>query len=251
VEETCQNYNATKKTPIRPHKRCRLNLILKNPLSEWLVWLARTYHLKRKNPTLDIRYLAVATPECSFGTNNTLHERSLVRGSALGNYTYVGRRARISSTTLGSYCSIGPEVISGLGIHPSNAFVSTHPCFYSLQHQSGPALTDRQYFTEFSDITIGNDVWIGARAIILDGVTIGDGAIVAANSVVTKDVQPYAIVGGVPAKTLRHRFTQETIKKLLAFRWWNRHPDWIKQNFRHFHDIHSLEKLIDRTVGYD
>ena len=72
------------------------------------------------------------------------------------------------------------------------------------------------------DILIGNDVWIGYEAVILSGVTIGDGAIVAARSVVTKDVPPYTIVGGVPAKPIRRRFDRETIDALLELRWW----DW-------------------------
>lgn len=93
------------------------------------------------------------------------------------------------------------------------------------------------------DIVIGNDVWIGYEAIVMAGVTIGDGAIIGTRAVVTKDVPPYTIVGGVPAKPIRKRFDDETIKRLLALKWW----DWpVEKIHRHLADIQSgkLEKLI-------
>lgn len=75
------------------------------------------------------------------------------------------------------------------------------------------------------DIVVGNDVWIGYEAVILSGVTIGDGAVIGARAVVTKDVPPYTIVGGVPAKPIKKRFSEENIKKLQSIRWW----DWPKE----------------------
>ena len=78
------------------------------------------------------------------------------------------------------------------------------------------------------DIVVGNDVWIGYEAVILAGVTIGDGAVVAARSVVTRDVPPYTIVGGVPAKPIRKRFDEETVHRLLELRWW----DWPTERIR-------------------
>ena len=86
------------------------------------------------------------------------------------------------------------------------------------------------YFDEFAPIKIGNDVWVGARAIILDGVTIGDGAIVGAGAVVAKDVPAYAVVGGVPAKVLRYRFEQAEIDLLEQLKWWNKDIDWLRKN---------------------
>lgn len=96
------------------------------------------------------------------------------------------------------------------------------------------------------DIVIGNDVWIGYEAIVMAGVTIGDGAIIGTRAVVTKDVLPYTIVGGVPAKPIRKRFDNETIKRLLALKWW----DWpVEKIHRHLADIQSgnLEKLTTDT----
>jgi virginiamycin A acetyltransferase len=92
-------------------------------------------------------------------------------------------------------------------------------------------------------VTIGNDVWIGTQSTILTGVTIGNGAIVAANSVVSKDVPPYAIVGGTPAKVLKYRFSDEIIAKLLEIEWWNWDLDKIKRNKDLFYGNLSIEKL--------
>ena len=80
------------------------------------------------------------------------------------------------------------------------------------------------------DIVIGNDVWIGYEAVILAGVTIGDGAVIGARAVVTKDIPPYTIVGGVPAKPIRKRFSQETIDLLLKIKWWNWPEERIRQH---------------------
>ena len=91
-----------------------------------------------------------------------------------------------------------------------------------MKNALGLQLVDKDvYFEEYAKISIGHDVWIGARAIILDGVNVGHGAIIAANSVVTKDVSPYAIVAGVPAKMIKYRFSEDKIEQLLTSSWWN------------------------------
>src|SRR5690606_29947135 len=90
-------------------------------------------------------------------------------------------------------------------------------------------------------VKIGNDVWIGEDAIIMGGVKIGDGAIIAARAVVTKDVPPYSIYGGVPAKLIKYRFDNYIIKKLLAIKWWDLEESWIRENYYLFHDA---EKFI-------
>ena len=93
------------------------------------------------------------------------------------------------------------------------------------------------------DIVIGNDVWIGYEAVVLAGVTIGDGAVIGTRAVVTKDVPPYTIVGGVPAKFIRKRFPQETIDSLLKIKWWNWPEERIRQ---HITDIQlgNIERLV-------
>ena len=114
---------------------------------------------------------------------------------------------KIRNVRLGRYCSVADDVIICPDEHRVDT-VSSHPMM------GGGMAAPR------GKVTIGNDVWIASHAVILQGVTIGDGAVVAAGAVVTKDVPPYAIVGGVPAKVLRYRFPQKLIDRFLACRWW-------------------------------
>ncbi|MBF0211932.1 MAG: CatB-related O-acetyltransferase [Magnetococcales bacterium] len=155
----------------------------------------------------------------------------------VGDFTYISDGTTIGMATLGRYCSIGPECKIGLGRHPSEGFVSTHPIFFSTARPCQITFADRGYFEEHQPIVIGHDVWLGARVLVMDGVTIGDGAIVAAGAVVTRNVPPYAIVGGVPAKIIRYRFPEETINDLLERKWWNLPPELLAEHFRQFHDI--------------
>lgn len=140
--------------------------------------------------------------------------------ATVGRFSYIGARGQLSRVEIGSFCSIGPELICGYGDHPAD-FVSTHPVFFSLGKQSGVTFARESLFAERKQIVVGHDVWIGARVFMRDGVKIGHGAIVAAGSVVIKDVPAYAIVGGVPAKVIKYRFSDEEIARLLALAWWN------------------------------
>ena len=103
---------------------------------------------------------------------------------------------------------------------------------------------DGKTYPQKGNITIGNDVWIGYNATIMAGVTIGDGAIIATNSTVTKDVAPYSIIGGNPAKEIRKRFSEEVIAKLLALKWWNWDIEKITKNVQHLTD-NKIEKFIE------
>ena len=119
----------------------------------------------------------------------------------------------------------------------------------STGYRSPITFADKPYFNEFpGTVIIGNDVWIGSHATVVDGISIGDGSIVAAGSVVTKSVQPYAIVGGVPARPIRHRFSEETINELLKIQWWNWDVPSLKQRFR---DFHTIEEFLSRYRGTD
>jgi acetyltransferase-like isoleucine patch superfamily enzyme len=100
--------------------------------------------------------------------------------------------------------------------------------------------------TQKRHVVIGNDVWIGANATLLNGVHIGDGAIVAAGAVVVKDVPPYTVVGGVPAREIKKRFTPEQIAFLQTYEWWNKDLDWLAANAGYFRDIDLFTEEFDK-----
>ncbi len=187
---------------------------------------------------------AEASPDCTFEGCNFIHGGTTLVKTHLGRYTYIGGNCCFGSTTIGSFCSIAGEVVAGLGKHPSRDFVSTHPAFYSPNNAGFPmAFVSKKLFLEGAPVTIGHDVWVGFRAIILDGVQIGDGAIVAAGSVVSHDVEPYSIVGGVPARCIRYRFPKEIIAELMRIRWWARDITWIREHADDFSDVEQFLRL--------
>ena len=179
---------------------------------------------------------------CSFEGKNKIYSKASVYGSCFGRGSYVGPHSSLPRSKVGRYCSIGPEVLVIAGRHPADERMSTHPCFYSLCGQAGFTYAKEQSYDEFLFcppdnkyyVEIGSDVWIGARAILVGGIRIGHGAVIAAGSVVTKDVPDYAIVGGVPAKHIRYRFDESMRNRLHAERWWEQDEEWILDNLERF-----------------
>jgi virginiamycin A acetyltransferase len=190
---------------------------------------------------------------------NLLHLRRPPRCSVkIGKYTpnvpYIVPMDPTDRVVIGRFCLIWHSAI----LIPNNGHipplkyreyrVSNYPIAALGKHGwlQKYALPEKRNF-----IVIGNDVWIGANAIILPGVTIGDGAIVAAGAVVSRDVPPYAIVGGVPAKILRYRYTEEQIKKLLKIAWWNWSPEKIAINVDYFYGKVEafIEKFYEEVVN--
>ncbi len=132
---------------------------------------------------------------------------------------------------IGKYCSIacGAKFLFTSANHTLSS-LSTYPFPIFFEEWELAAANVADAWDNRGDIVLGNDVWIGYEAVILSGVTIGDGAVVGARAVVTKDVPPYTIVGGVPAKLIKKRFSDDIIAKLSEIRWWDRPEDWIKNN---------------------
>ncbi len=184
---------------------------------------------------------------CSFEGYNRICRDSYISNSDFGYGTYVGRGSTIISTHIGRFTSIGPNVRVTSGNHPTEKIVSMHPAFYSLRKQAGFTFVRLQKYDEGLDKTrstkIGSDVWIGDSALILEGVSIGDGAVVAAGAIVTKDVPPYAIVVGTPAKVLKYRFSEIQRAYLLEIKWWEKDILWIKKNAEHFSDVEIFISL--------
>ncbi len=220
-----------------------LKKLFKNPISIWLLWFIKTsvFSIRNRNKKIRIGYLSNLY-NSKLGMYNTLYDNITISNSEIDDYVYVSQRTRINNTKIGKFCSIGPEVEIGLGKHPVN-YVSTFPAFFSIKKQCQFTFCNENKYIESEPIEIGNDVWIGSRAIIVDGIKIGDGAIIGAGAVVTKNVEPYEVVGGVPAKTIKFRFSPEVIKNLLESKWWLRDIDWIKNNHEHFVDVEKFLKL--------
>jgi len=169
-----------------------------------------------------------------------------------GKYSY-GKPEYIplrgGSYQIGSFCSIagGVKIYTGKGGHRSN-YVTTYP-FGFIHQDKFPHDSNKQLLNDKGDVRVGSDVWIGQNATIMPGVTIGDGAIIANNSHVVKNVDPYAMVGGNPAQLIKYRFSNEIIEKLLQIKWWEWPDEQIKENI-HLICQSDINKFIESCTLY-
>jgi acetyltransferase-like isoleucine patch superfamily enzyme len=129
---------------------------------------------------------------------------------------------------IGSFCSISGYVHVYLGGNHRTDWATTYP-FGHINQSIFKNFNGVGHPQTKGDVTIGNDVWIGTHVTIMSGITIGDGACIASNSVITKDVEPYSIIGGNPAKLIKKRFDDETTQQLLEFKWWELEDSYIDQ----------------------
>lgn len=190
-----------------------------------------------------------------FGGNNYIGEETSALNSSIGYGTYILEKCYFRNACIGKYCSIGAEVkaVSREG-HPARKFVSTSPMFY-LKETFLDTYVDENRFDIYKkcekdaryNIIMGSDVWIGTRALLMGPLVIGDGAIIGAGAVVNKDVPPYAIVAGVPARIIGYRFHDEQIEKLMHLKWWDKPEEWIKEHVNQFNDIELFLDSIENT----
>ena len=174
------------------------------------------------------------------GTNCYIAEATIDR------FSYVVDGAYILMADIGPFSSIGKNVFVGLPVHPID-YVSTSPAFYSSYNQCGEDLVKVKHETnEFVPTKIGADVWIGNASMIKGGVSIGHGAIIGACSLVTKDVPPYSIVGGVPAKIIKYRFDFEIIDKLISSRWWEHKQEHLRELQPYISEPATFLEMLER-----
>ena len=194
---------------------------------------------------------AFIVEDCNLEGYNYFFGKGRAARSSFGAFSYVQNGALIGYSTIGRFCSIGPNVIIAYGEHPVN-FLSTHPLFYERSYITEvPDFTDTPLFPSHKQVVIGSDVWVGAHCYIKDGVSIGHGAIIAAGSVVINDISPYTVVGGVPAKVIKNRFDDETIKKLMALKWWDWDLKKIIENKSAFQTPFIKEILEDLEITHN
>lgn len=182
---------------------------------------------------------------------NILFENVRFSGK-MGYGSYIASNSMLIGK-IGRFSSIGPNVSCNNGQHPyTYPYATTHPLFYSRSSIWSEHWIEEEKFEEHRyvkdskyPIVIGNDCWIGANVFIVGGVTINDGGVVLAGSVVTKDVPSYAVVGGVPAKVLKFRFRSEDISFLQQVKWWEKDINWLKLNAELFTDIDKLKSKIN------
>lgn len=179
-----------------------------------------------------------------------IHGATVLRNSQVQSYSYIGSNCSLEHTSVGKFCSIAQNLICAPGNHPTH-MLSTSPAFYLTAHACGTTFATEDAYDGRAPCTIGNDVWIGANVFIKGGTIVGDGAIIAAGSVVVKDVAPYAIVGGVPAKEIRKRFSDQDIATLQRLQWWDWTPDVLRQatTFIQQGNIQALAGLGARTTS--
>jgi len=196
----------------------------------WLKSSIKFFILKRKFSTSTLYGGVEIDDGCQLGKGSVIFSNTVLINSIVGDYSYVQKNSEIVNTEIGKFCSIAGGVSIGLANHPIK-LLSTSPIFYDNSQPLPFFFTDTKYKAELSPkTTIASDVWIGQGAMIKAGLNIGMGAVVGAGAIVTKDVEPYSIVVGVPARHIKYRFEEKLRKGLLFSKWWElKDEELIKQ----------------------
>lgn len=218
-----------------------------------------TYYIKSHNdgrasglsqePTL---HEPVQLTETEVGVWTEIWENSRLRDVELGDYSYLMERVQAQHATIGKFVSIASDVRIGPSNHPIERPSAHHFTYRAAMYGFGKDDESVFEWRKNQEVEIGHDVWLGHSATVLPGVSIGTGAVVAAGAVVTDDVEPYEIVGGVPARRIDRRFSPETAAKLRAIEWWNWDHTTLRSRLADFHNLEAfLEKYAPETAPVD
>lgn len=178
--------------------------------------------------------------------NCRIDRQNQIFSSKLGKYSYTGMNTVVMGANVGAFCSISWNVTIGGAEHDTSR-VTQHAFLYNETDRLRPTKAKPPYDRFADEVLIGNDVWIAAGAVVLRGIQIGDGAVVGANAVVTKDVPPYAVVVGNPAKIVKYRFDNAIINALSLLKWWQWDDQKIKEHYSLLSqspDLENLNKII-------
>jgi phosphonate metabolism protein (transferase hexapeptide repeat family) len=203
---------------------------------------------KRKLSEKPLVHKTAVVNDCQLGAWVSIGARTTMIETIFVDYSYVCNDCQIIYAEIGKFCSIASHARINPGNHPLNRAALHHFTYRSISYSL--AETDDSAFFDWRrahKVIIGHDVWIGHSAILLPGVTIGTGAAIGAGAVVTKDVAPFTVVAGVPAKVIRRRVSEEAEAALMRIQWWN----WSRQQLRAaLHDFRVLN-AVDFTRKYD
>lgn len=207
----------------------------------WIKNYIKYLVLKKRFPYSEIYFGALIDNNSNLGKNSVVFSNTVLINSTLDDYSYIQKNSEIINSEIGKFCSIASNVTIGLANHPTD-LLSTSPVFYDNTQPLPYFLTNEKLAGEFSSKTfIASDVWIGQSVMIKAGISIGVGAVIGAGAVVTKDVAPYSIVAGVPAKHIRYRFDKNSIDKLLESKWWDLKEEELKKYFIYFNKKESKD----------
>lgn len=212
-----------------------LSVKIKRLIPEYLKKHIRSYRIKKKYPLSRVDFNSIVCQTSKIERYVVVFPNAQINlNSSVGAFSYIQSGTIIYNTNVGKFCSIAKNVTIGLPGHPID-FISTNPVFYDYEEGLLPKFLTKNSINK-NDVlpktSIESDVWIGQGAMIKSGITIGTGAIVGAGAIVVKDVLPYSVVGGIPAKHIKYRFEEKIREELISSEWWKLSDD-------------SLEKLND------
>jgi phosphonate metabolism protein (transferase hexapeptide repeat family) len=189
---------------------------------------------------------SVRQREARIGRRCEVLQNTRIEYASLGDYSYLGENCDVADAEIGKFTAIANSVRIGAPNHPMGR-ASQHRFTYVPEYYAPTASRDRDFFADRRGdrVIVGNDVWIGHAAILLPGVTVGDGAVIAAGAVVSRDVAPYTVVGGVPARPIRQRFSAAIAERLSRIAWWDWPDEVIFERLADFRS-EAIEQFCDR-----